>query len=477
MRGADGLLVDSPKCYSDQNNTHSKNASRPSQQIHIDHWQQRYLAVRQRSIQLCQNLTPADHELQAAAFTSPVKWHLAHTSWFFETFILSQQTNYRAFHPQYEVLFNSYYNGVGEQFPRHQRGLLSRPSLAEVIQYRQHVDHHVQQWLAQRSDVASLSLLELGLNHEQQHQELLLTDLLYSWSHNPLAPVYKPLSAKQTTKRPSTGPIQYCTIAQGCYTLGHTDNAFHFDNETPAHQQLINNFQIATHAVNNRDYLAFMREDGYQRPELWLADGWNWVQQEKIIAPLYWQKTNAGWRRYSLQGWQDIDDNDLVRHISFYEADAFARWSNQRLPTEFEWEVAYRNHRHQDGVFIEHSGLLTSHPTCGDIHAKNSDTAASSTSQATSTADITDALDHNENKSLNGMLGNTWEWTSSPYSPYPGYQPAAGAVGEYNGKFMCNQMVLRGGSCLTPRDHIRPSYRNFFYPHERWQMTGIRLAK
>lgn len=380
-----------------------------------------YQQVRSQTLVLCQPLNAADHELQAAEFTSPLKWHLAHTSWFFETFLLKpHRPDYQEFHPLFGHLFNSYYNGIGQPYPRAQRGLLSRPTLDEVLAYRAHIDQAMQPLL---TDASLQPLIELGLNHEQQHQELMLTDLLYSWAKNPLEPVYQPAihhSAEQTT-------LSWLSLPEGIAEIGHSDSVFAFDNETPRHRQWLAGGEIASRLVSNGEYLQFVEQGGYQQPQWWLADGWSWISSlpPEEQQPLYWRQHNNEWSAYGLAGRQPLDPHAPLCHISFYEADAYARWAGARLPTEAEWESAARLFPQQ----------------------------------------------------LQQLFGCRWQWTASPYQPYPGYRPAAGAVGEYNGKFMCNQMVLRGSSCATPEGHGRITYRNFFYPHERWQFTGLRLAR
>lgn len=398
-----------------------------------------YHAIRQTTLALCAPLEPADHELQAAAFTSPAKWHLAHTTWFFETFILMPNLKgYRPFNPLFEQLFNSYYNGIGKPFPRDKRGLLSRPSLGEVLRYRLWVDEAMQALLA---DTSLWPLIELGLNHEQQHQELLLTDVQYCWSVNPLAPAYAaPMNETKFTHQ----EISWHEFGGGIHSIGCQGNGFSFDNEGPRHSVLVSDGAIANRLITTREYLEFMADDGYQRPDLWLADGWAWVQQNAIEAPLYWRETHDGWRRFSLHGDQPLALDNPVTHVSFYEADAYARWAGARLPTEAEWELVASKQAVVGG--FQESAYWYPQGAVND-------------------------------QSLQQLFGETWQWTSSTYQAYPKYKPAAGAVGEYNGKFMCNQMVLRGASCLTPVAHARASYRNFFYPHERWQFTGIRLAR
>lgn len=405
-----------------------------------------YQVVRQQTLKLCEPLQLSDYELQAAEFVSPVKWHLAHTSWFFETFLLKPNiAGYQEFHPLFGHLFNSYYNGIGQPFSRGQRGLLSRPSLDDVLGYREHIDQAMAVLLTEEKHAY---LIHLGLNHEQQHQELLLTDLLYCWSFNPLRPVYQSIRPVKTQDEDQ--PNRWVDFGGGIFRIGckASDQTFSFDNEGPRHESLVADFALSHRLISNREYLEFIQDEGYQRAELWLSDGWSWLQNAGINAPLYWQQQDSGWIHYTLQGVQPLNMDAPVTHVSFYEADAFARWAGARLPTEYEWEVSARQQTNMDGNFIDSKQLR---PLPASLQKNHS--------------------------GLQQQFGDCWEWTSSPYQAYPGYQPAQGAVGEYNGKFMCNQMVLRGGSCLTPGDHIRCTYRNFFYPRERWQFTGIRLAK
>ena len=418
--------------------------------------------IRQQSLKLCHELEIEDFELQADAFVSPIKWHLAHTSWFFETFILKNTPNYQVFHPQFEYLFNSYYNAVGKQFPRDKRGLMSRPTVQEVKAYRQYVDQRLNALL---SDTEALTteqydLITLGLNHEQQHQELMLTDLKYNLSFNPLYPIYAkakfPLEqAPYNNENNIVEPLNFIEFGGGIYNVGHKGIGFSFDNETPRHQSLVQDFRLAHRLITNEEYCQFIDAGGYQDPQYWLADGWAWVQSNNITGPLYWQLESEGEQppqryEFRLTGYGQLHPQQPVTHVSFYEADAYARWAGKRLPSEHEWEVASKK-REIKGTFVETQSF---HPLI--IKPSNEDYP---------------------NDGMKQLFGDCWQWTQSTYAPYPGFKTPEGAVGEYNGKFMCNQMVLRGGSCVTPKDHLRTTYRNFFYPQDRWQFTGIRLAE
>ena len=408
---------------------------------------ERYVEVRQATAGLCAGLTPEDCALQSMPDASPVKWHLAHTTWFFETFVLEQCVpGYRHFHPQFRVLFNSYYHSVGERHPRPERGLLSRPGLAEVFDYREHVDRHMANLLndAKRVRRVPPDIVVLGLNHEQQHQELIVTDLKHLLSKNPLLPAY--VQPRERRNSPG-GDSCWHSHPGGLCMLGHGGRGFAFDNESPRHRVFVNPFEIAARPVTNREYLAFIDDGGYEHPEYWLSDGWDTVQAQRWTAPLYWEKRDGGWRSFTLAGARDIDPDEPVCHVSYYEASAYARWAGARLPGEAEWEVV-ADGMPLTGNFVE-SGAF--HPA--PLAERPGRTAPAQ------------------------MFGDVWEWTQSSYSPYPGFQPAPGAVGEYNGKFMCNQLVLRGGSCATPESHIRSTYRNFFVPAARWQFSGIRLAR
>jgi ergothioneine biosynthesis protein EgtB len=409
---------------------------------------ERYNACRRQTDSLAASLTAEDQMVQSCADASPTKWHLAHTAWFFETFILSQHLpGYRALNPQYRDLFNSYYNAVGRQPDKALRNTFSRPGLEEVQKYRHHVDEHMTNLL--RSEAASgsvLQLTEVGINHEQQHQELLVTDIKHAFWTNPLRPAYQPAAAAASTE--TSAPVQRAQAhAEGLREVGAAPGTFHFDNEAPRHRVYLPRFRFASRPATCGEYLAFIDDRGYQRPELWLSEGWKAVQAHGWSVPLYWEKDGDAWLQFTCSGMRKVRAAEPVCHISYYEADAFARWAGARLPTEFEWEIAAEQ-LPVEGNLLESEGF---HPNVAP--AANGDPAA-----------------------VLQVFGDVWEWSSSAYLPYPGFKPAAGALGEYNGKFMSNQMVLRGGSCVTPRSHIRASYRNFFPPETRWQFSGIRLA-
>jgi ergothioneine biosynthesis protein EgtB len=409
----------------------------------------RYKTVRSFTEKLCANLAIEDYVIQSMPDVSPTKWHLAHTSWFFETFILRDAVeDYRPFTSIYSYLFNSYYIKAGERFTRAKRGLLSRPTVEETFKYRKHIDNSMLKFLENCSDKELMKfnfLCELGLNHEQQHQELIVTDIKHVFSINPLHPKYTaddPPFAEEVTP-----PADWLQFYGGIYEIGHEGNSFAFDNETPRHKTYVEPFEISSELVSNHEYLNFMESGGYERPELWLSDGWTVVENEKWFAPLYWEKIDGEWWNYKLSGFQKINLAEPACHVSYYEADAFARWKNCRLPSEEEWEIASME-ININGNFAE-SEIF--HPV-----------PSSST---------------NNNSKIHQMFGDVWEWTSSAYSPYPGYKTLPGALGEYNGKFMSNQMVLRGGSCATSFTQIRKTYRNFFPPSAKWQFMGIRLVK
>jgi ergothioneine biosynthesis protein EgtB len=408
----------------------------------------RYHEVRAATERLCMPLSPEDCQVQSMDDTSPTKWHLAHTTWFFETFVLERWLQgYRVFDPAYRVLFNSYYEAVGRRHPRPQRGLLSRPALADVHRYRAHVDAEMARLLesggAAPDDCARVT--ELGLHHEQQHQELILTDIKHLFSCNPLRPSY---GAAVSPARADAAPLRWHDYGEGVHWIGHAGDGFAFDNEAPRHQSYLRSFALASRPLSNAEYLAFIDDGGYERPDLWLSDGWQAVQSRGWRAPLYWEQRDGEWHALTLAGLQPLRLDAPVCHVSFYEAAAIACWSGARLPTEAEWEIAAAAVP-TVGNFVESAEL---HP--GPVRT------------ASPAADTPQQL-----------FGDVWEWTRSAYEPYPGYRPAAGALGEYNGKFMCNQLVLRGGSCVTPASHIRATYRNFFPPDARWQFSGVRLAR
>jgi ergothioneine biosynthesis protein EgtB len=387
------------------------------------------------------------------ADASPVKWHLAHTSWFFETFLLLPHLRgYRSFHKDFRYLFNSYYNAVGERPERPQRSFMSRPGVEEVLRYREHVNRAMLHLLEQDSAPEVAWLIELGLNHEQQHQELILTDIKHAFWSQPLRPAYR---ERDEAPSAAPAPLEWIGLSGGIHSVGHEGGGFAFDNEGPRHDVLLQGSELASRLVTNAEYLEFMRDGGYCRPELWLADGWEAVRAGRWQAPLYWIEQDSGnpirLGQFNLSGVHAFDPDEPVCHVSFYEADAYARWAGARLPTEFEWEVAARTAQNASGTFLSGAFLEDErfHP----------------------------ASAQGEAGSLQQMFGDCWEWTASPYTAYPGFRPSEGALGEYNGKFMCNQMVLRGGSCATPRSHIRATYRNFYPPHALWQFSGIRQAR
>jgi len=403
--------------------------------------------VRWQSVELCEPLLVEDYVVQTMPDVSPPKWHLAHVSWFFETFILGPYLKgYQPFNPQFNYLFNSYYQGIGKPFPRAQRGLLSRPSVAEVYSYRAHIDAQMSELIANldyhRDSLKIRELILLGLNHEQQHQELLMTDIKHILGNNPLFPAYI-INNDPPTQNPTVA-LNWVKLTGGKVAIGHEGQGFCFDNELSRHNVLLNDYFLANRLVTNAEYLQFMDDGGYDKPLLWLSDGWPTVQQESWRAPLYWRRIDKTWQCFTLEGLKPVESNEPVCHISYFEADAYATWAGKRLPNEAEWEYAAAKEDLTPGNFLE-SGRFHPQPA-------------------------------SPGKRLMQLGGDVWEWTQSPYTAYPGYRQPKGAIGEYNGKFMCNQMVLRGGSCVTPANHIRKTYRNFFYPHSRWQFMGLRLA-
>jgi dimethylhistidine N-methyltransferase len=401
----------------------------------------RYRAVRRGSEALTRSLTPEDMGPQSMPDASPTKWHLAHTTWFFETFMLAPHlAGYKAFDPRFGYLFNSYYEAVGPRQPRPARGLITRPSVADVLAYRAHVDAAMERLLADGAGQLS-DLLDLGLAHEEQHQELILMDILHLFAQSPLSPAFAPPRAPETSE---ARPLGWVGFQGGLVEIGHDGPGFAFDNESPRHRVWLEPYRLADRLVTNGDWLEFMRAGGYEKPELWLSDGWALVREEGWRAPLYWREAEGGWRVMGLHGLRRLDPAAPVSHVSYYEADAYAAWAGARLPTEAEWEHAAAAVP-LAGNFLG-SGHLDARPATG------AETPAQ-------------------------LFGDLWEWTRSSYLPYPGFRTAAGAVGEYNGKFMSGQFVLRGGACVTPAGHVRPTYRNFFYPQQRWMFSGVRLAK
>lgn len=408
---------------------------------------ERYRFIREQSERICRPLVVEDYVIQTMPDVSPTKWHMAHTTWFFETFVLKSDRQYKPLDPQYEFLFNSYYNAVGEQYCRPKRGILSRPTVEDVYRYRAHVDQHMLELLEQASDqriAEILPVVELGLNHEQQHQELMLTDLKHVFAANVLRAVY----GGRSEHVPHVPPLRWIEHGGGLVWIGHEGDGFAYDNESPRHRVFVEPFQITSRLVTCGEYLAFMADGGYERPELWLSDGWQKVKSEQWKAPLYWEREGDQWLIFTLNGRRQIHLHEPVCHASFYEADAYARWAGARLATEAEWETAA-------------AGL----PVNGNM--LESERYHPMPAMAVGADDATPLQ----------FFGDVWEWTSSPYGAYPGYKAAEGALGEYNSKFMCNQMILRGGSCATPQSHLRPTYRNFFPPEARWQFAGIRLTR
>ncbi|WP_196892207.1 ergothioneine biosynthesis protein EgtB [Aureivirga marina] len=379
---------------------------------------EKYKETRKETERICKTLLVEDYNLQAAFFVSPAKWHLGHTSWFFEQFVLKEaSSNYEEFCPKYSFIFNSYYQTFGEKIVRNKRGLLSRPIVEKVFEYRKYIDQQIQELLEKSISEEFQKTIYLGIQHEQQHQELLLTDIKFNFYQNPLKPAFdstfQRIFAKNKTKQ------KWVKIPEGLYTIGHQKDSFCYDNELGVHQVFLQEFEISNQYVTNREYLEFMEDGGYEDFRLWLDEGWNWVTKNQLESPLYWEKTKGNWKQFTLSGEKNLDLDSILCHVSFYEANAFANWKKMRLPTEFEWEIA-------------------------------SDTFE---------------------------WGERWEWTNSAYLPYPNFKVSADAKGEYNGKFMSNQMVLRGSSCVTSKGHSRKTYRNFFHPEESWQFSGIRLVK
>ncbi|HYG90906.1 MAG TPA: ergothioneine biosynthesis protein EgtB [Azospirillum sp.] len=405
---------------------------------------ERFREIRTRTEDLACGLSPEDQTVQSMPDCSPTKWHRAHTTWFFETFLLiPHRPGYRPFDPDYGYLFNSYYEAVGSRYPRPQRGMVTRPGVAEIAAYRAHVDEAMLRLLEDRDETLT-PLLDLGLAHEEQHQELILMDLLHLFSLNPLNPAYRPFRPAAAAATADAG--HWIRFDGGIHAVGHGEDGFAFDNEGPRHAVLLRPFRLQARPVTNAEWRAFIEDGGYRTPTLWLSDGWAAVQAQGWMAPGYWRERDGAWHQFTLMGELPVDEAAPVCHVSLYEADAFARWAGKRLPTEFEWEVAASG--------LEETGNTLGGGLLRPVSAPP-----------------------RQDGRPGQMFGDVWEWTSSAYARYPGYRPAAGAVGEYNGKFMANQFVLRGGGCATPDGHVRATYRNFFYPHQRWMFAGVRLAE
>jgi ergothioneine biosynthesis protein EgtB len=404
---------------------------------------ERFSLVRRATVALRAHLAIEDHVAQSMPDASPLSWHLAHTTWFFETFVLVPWSpGYRPRDATYGFLFNSYYEAEGERNARARRGTITRPTVAEILRYREHVDAGVLRLLEGVSEPEVLARVELGIAHEEQHQELMLTDLQHLFSLHPDRPAYRPASAPGEPRRAER--LRWIAFEGGLESFGHDGTGFAFDNEGPRHTAFVAPFELASRPVTCGEFLEFLEGGGYSRPEPWLSDGWDAVRREGWSAPLYWRHDGERWKVFTLRGERALDPAEPVTHVSYFEADAYARWAGARLPDEREWELAARE-AEVDGNFVE-DGALHPRPSPPE-------------------------------RGLSAMFGDVWEWTASSYSPYPGYRPASGALGEYNGKFMCNQLVLRGGSCASPRAHLRSTYRNFFPPGARWQFSGLRLAR
>jgi len=421
----------------------------------VEQLRDRFHQLRTFTDALCAGLEPEDYVVQSMPDVSPTKWHLAHTTWFFETFILKKFiAGYQSTIPEYAYLFNSYYNAAGDMHRRDLRGLISRPTVKEAHRYRASIDAYIDDLLSNVDETLLNeieSILILGIHHEQQHQELLITDIKHVFAQNPIHPVFRERKINSRAERMI--PMQFVHFDETTAWVGHDGHGFAYDNEGPRHQVLIPAFSLGSRPVTNGEYMAFIEDNGYKRPEFWLSLGWMTVNEQRWEAPLYWNKRDGAWWNFTLSGFRPVDESEPVTHVSYFEADAYANWTGARLATEFEWEHATMNCS-IEGNFVENELF---HPALVAVEsALSADKSA---------------------RHLQQMFGDVWEWTRSAYSPYPGYRAAPGALGEYNGKFMCNQYVLRGGSCTTSRTHIRPTYRNFFQPEKRWQFTGIRLAR
>jgi len=446
LKAADTL---SAEAETGQGEIRHRTRTPPSRATHLI---EQFRQVRDFSARLCRSLEPEDYVVQSMPDVSPTKWHLAHTSWFFETFVVKVWIRrYLSEVPQYAYLFNSYYNAAGDMHRRDLRGLISRPTVSETYRFRESIDECVIK-LLEEADEALLSEIEpvltLGIHHEQQHQELLVTDIKHVFSQNPLFPVFQPDTAGSETSKIT--PQHFVEFDEATVLIGHEGAGFSYDNESPRHRALVPAFSLSNRLITNGEYLAFMEAGGYTRPEFWLSLGWTTVNDPASggwRAPLYWVQRDGAWWNFTLSGFRPVNESEPVTHVSYFEADAYANWDGARLPTEFEWEHA-ASELPIEGNFVDAQRF---HPA--------------------------PAAGTNDDDALLQMFGDVWQWTRSAYLPYPGYRAVPGALGEYNGKFMCNQMVLRGGSCATSRSHIRSTYRNFFQPEKRWQFTGIRLAR
>ncbi len=411
--------------------------------------QNMYVETRDQTTQLCVDLEPEDMVIQAMPDTSPTRWHLAHTTWFFEEFILGpHMAGFQPYHDKYQFLFNSYYESVGEKWERPQRGLLSRPTFNEIIAYRRATDERMIKFMDTVSDDCwhiVAPLIELGLHHEKQHQELICTDIKFTLGLNPLYPAAIK-SDDRWYQGKTAAPLKWIPFDEGVFEIGATGDGFRFDNELPRHKQYVNGFSLASRPITNGEYLDFMNDGGYTNPSLWLSEGWSIVSEEKWFAPLHWNKVDGEWHEYTMHGIIPLQADLPVCHLSAHEAFAVAAWAGARMPTEAELELALSSQTDQSGQLLFSDNPV--HPMLG-----------------------------NKSGEFDSLVGGVWEWTQSNYGAYPGYSPPEGAVGEYNGKFMCSQLVLKGGSCATPVGHVRPTYRNFFRPHDRWQFSGVRLAR
>ncbi len=402
-----------------------------------------FRAVREQTRRLTEELGPEDQTVQSMPDVSPTKWHLAHTSWFFDRFIVARYASrYRAYRDDYEQLFNSYYNSVGDPFPRAQRGILSRPTVAEILDYRSWVNEHMERLVMDENEEL-LQLARLGLQHEQQHQELILTDIKHVLGSNPMGPSYADQKSVPPLDHPE--PVRFVAYEGGLVEIGCSGSGFHFDNEGPRHRTFLEDYELADRPINNAEVIEFIESGGYSDPLLWLSDGWAWLRRRASKLPLYWRKKDGAFEHFTLNGYQPIVRAETAAHLSYFEADAIARFLGARLPTESEWEAAATR---QEPMEVEFDATR-----------------------------LRPGIPKKDSGPLRQLLGGVWEWTQSPYVPYPGYQTPAGAIGEYNGKFMHNQFVLRGGSCLSPSGHVRATYRNFFPSDAGWQMTGARLAR